>query len=150
MCSPRAMTMARLSVGICSARAGTAAFPMRRRIGFDARASDPAGSEMRITLAVCPRCGAPPIRGAPDATVKSGVSAAVDEPQELGARACVFAESSEHRAGDHGDTAFVHAPRGHALMNRIDHHGNATWPQHAVDAVCDLCSELLLYLEAAG
>src|SRR5688500_1085972 len=105
---------------------------------------------MCITLAVCPRDCAPPNRGAPDATVKSGASVAVDEPQELGARACIFAESSQHLAGDHGDAAFVHAACGHALMNRIEHHGDAAWPQHAIDAACDLCSELLVYLEAAG
>src|SRR5688572_22311712 len=98
----------------------------------------------------CARAAEPRRFGeSPAATVKSGAAVAVDEPQELGARACVFAESSKHLAGDHGDAALVHAACGHALMSRIDHHGDTAWFQHAVDAVCDLCSELLLDLEAA-
>jgi hypothetical protein len=74
---------------------------------------------------------------------------AVDEAQEFGASPRILAERTEHAAGDHRDAAFVDTARGHALMSGIDHDADAAWPQHAVDAIRDLCRELLLNLEAA-
>ena len=51
--------------------------------------------------------------------------------------------------GHHGYTRFVDAPCRHALMGGFDHHGDAFWLQHLLDAIGDLRVHLLLHLKAA-
>src|SRR5688500_19873972 len=74
---------------------------------------------------------------------------AFDEAQELGVGVGVFAESSDHLAGDHGHAALVYSARGHALMGGIDHHTHPARSEYLIDAACDLRGELFLHLEAS-
>ena len=48
------------------------------------------------------------------------------------------------------DAGLVHAARGHALVRRLDHHGDAARLQHFLHGVGDLGRELLLDLQALG
>ena len=48
------------------------------------------------------------------------------------------------------DAGLVHAARGHALVRRLDDHGDAARLQHLLQRVGDLRRQLLLDLQALG
>ena len=62
-----------------------------------------------------------------------GAARLADHPQEFTACLLIGPESPQHAAGDHDGAGFVDAPGGHAMVFRLDHHGervpgmNDTW-----------------------
>src|SRR5438445_785639 len=70
--------------------------------------------------------------------------------QELAPSLAIVAEGAQHAAGHHGDVGLVHAARGHALVRRLDDHGDAARLQDLLQRVGDLGRELLLDLQAIG
>ena len=57
---------------------------------------------------------------------------AAEHRQKFATRVAICAKRTEHAAGDHGGTRFMHAARGHTLMRTLDHDSNTLRPQHFV------------------
>ena len=59
-------------------------------------------------------------------------------------------EGAQHAAGHHGGAGLVHAAGGHALVGRLDDHGDASRLQHLIEGIGDLHCHLFLDLQPAG
>src|SRR5580698_5329746 len=70
-----------------------------------------------------------------------------DDTEKFAARQRTCAEFAMHRGRHHAHARFVDAARRHALVAGFDHHRDALWLQHGIDAMSDLRIHLLLHLE---
>src|ERR1700746_1051588 len=70
--------------------------------------------------------------------VELGAARSADHRQHLAPAERVIAKRPEHPAGHHRDAGLVDTARGHALMGRLDHHGDPLGLQHLVERVGDL------------
>src|SRR5208337_2168287 len=74
----------------------------------------------------------------------------VDQRQELGACRRLVAERAEHAARDEVGAALVDAAADHAMVRRLDDHGDPARVQHLLDGVGNLRRQALLDLQAFG